>query len=251
MPNLVPSSFSSQTLSFCFYICICILIVLFKFLRSNLFIMAPLKLPSNFKYKALFYSKFLAFMPKPFALESPPFKTLNDLHSGFDPNVFSSSNTIIVETIMNLEQDLELLKSTMKKWKYEFDWVQDVWVVQLPWVEFVINGDGLVSSIRCIIYSKVESRENLLIPKLEFLLKHSTMRKTIFTILGWKLENFMRIKNVHTKKIKFYLPKSLLILFSNLLLIKVWLLTRENLFNLLSFCTCYLMTNFENMRFLF
>ncbi len=123
-------------------------------------------------------------------------------------------------------------------------------MVQLPWVEFFVNGDGLVSSVRCIIYSNVESRENLLIPKLDFLLKHSRMRKSIYTILGVKVEIFMKIKNVHTKKIKLYLPKSLLISFFNLLLIKVWLLTRENLFNLLSFCTCYLMTNFEKMRFL-
>jgi hypothetical protein len=60
----------------------------------------------------------------------------------------------------------------MKQQKYEHDYVQYVWVVQLPWVEFFMNGDGLVSSIRCIIYSKVESRENLLIPKLDSLLKH-------------------------------------------------------------------------------
>ncbi len=71
-----------------------------------------------------------------------------------------------------MTQDPKLLKSTMKQQKYEHDYVQYVWVVQLPWVEFFMNGDGLVSSIRCIIYSKVESRENLLIPKLDSLLKH-------------------------------------------------------------------------------
>ncbi len=83
--------------------------------------MALPKLPSNFKYKALFYSRFFVVIPKPFAPESPPLQILNDFHLGSDPNVFSPSNTIIVETIMNLEQDLELLKSTTKKQKYELD----------------------------------------------------------------------------------------------------------------------------------
>ncbi len=124
-------------------------------------------------------------------------------------------------------------------------------MVQLPWVEFFMNGDCLVSSIRCIIYSKVESREKLLIAKLDFLLKHYRMRKTTFIISGVKVGKFYENKKCAHKKIKFYLPRSLLIISSNLLLIKVLLLTREKLFNLLSFCTCYLMTKFENMRFLF
>jgi hypothetical protein len=76
-------------------------------------------------------------------------------------------------------------------------------VVQLPWVEFFMNGDGLVSSIRCIIYSKVEIRENLLIPKLDFLLKHSRMRKTIYTILGVKAGNFYENKKCAQKKNQF------------------------------------------------
>ncbi len=121
MPNLVPSFHF-----FCFFASICIWIVLFQFLRSILFIMALPKLPSNFKYKALFYSRFFVVIPKPFAPESPPLQILNDFHLGSDPNVFSPSNTIIVETIMNLEQDLELLKSTTKKQKYELDQIQDV-----------------------------------------------------------------------------------------------------------------------------
>jgi hypothetical protein len=73
-------------------------------------------------------------------------------------------------------------------------------VVQLPWVEFFMNGDGLVNSIRCIIYSKIESRKKLLIPKLDFLLKHSRMRKTTFTILGVKVGKFYETKKCAHKR---------------------------------------------------
>jgi hypothetical protein len=41
--------------------------------------MTPLKLPSNFKYKALFGSRFLASSLKPFAFKSLPFEALNNL----------------------------------------------------------------------------------------------------------------------------------------------------------------------------
>jgi hypothetical protein len=78
------------------------------------------------------------------------------------------------------------------------------------------------------------------VAKLEYLLKHLGRRKTTFTMPRVKVGEFYGNKNVHMQKNKFYLPKSLLILFSNLLLIKVWLLIKENLSSLLSFCMCYL-----------
>ncbi len=68
------AKFSSEfSFFFGFFASICISIVLFKFLRSILFIMALPELPSNFKYKALFYSRFFAIIPKPSALDSLPF----------------------------------------------------------------------------------------------------------------------------------------------------------------------------------
>jgi hypothetical protein len=61
-------------------------------------------------------------------------------------------------------------------------------------------GDGLVSSIRCKVCSKVESRENLLIPKLDYLLKHSRRRKATVVILGVKVgEVYKKYKCAHAK----------------------------------------------------
>jgi hypothetical protein len=76
--------------------------------------MAPPKLPLNFKYKVLFGS-YTSPPSKPFARESPPLEALNDQHSNFHPNVASSNNDVIVAIIVDLEQDLQLSKSTMKK----------------------------------------------------------------------------------------------------------------------------------------
>ncbi len=110
MPNLVPSFHIlfqvnlGSTRFFCCFFCFYLYKYFFsKFLRSNLTIMAPPKLSSNFKYKALFGYRFLTFALEPSTFESPPFEALNDFHSSSNPNVASFSNTIIVKIIVNLE----------------------------------------------------------------------------------------------------------------------------------------------------
>ncbi len=52
---------------------------------------------------------------EPFAPKSPSLETLNHQHSSSNPNVVTSNNNVIVATIIDLEQDLKLSKSTMKK----------------------------------------------------------------------------------------------------------------------------------------
>jgi hypothetical protein len=55
--------------------------------------MAPLKISSNFRCKALFGSKFARLPQELIALESPPpLEALNDLHVDFDLNVVSLNN---------------------------------------------------------------------------------------------------------------------------------------------------------------
>jgi hypothetical protein len=67
-------------------------------------------------------------------------------------------------------------------------------------MQSIIDGDGLVSFIRCKVCSKVEGRNNLLIPKLDFLLKHSGKRKATFVILGVKVREFYKNKKcAHAK----------------------------------------------------
>jgi hypothetical protein len=70
----------------------------------------------------------------------------------------------------------------------------------LPWPKFVIGEDGLVSFIRWIVYSKVEGKEKLLIPKFDSLLEHLRRREAIFVMLGVKVEEIYGNKKcVHVK----------------------------------------------------
>jgi hypothetical protein len=108
--------------------------------------MAPPKLSSNFKYKALFGYEFLTFALKPSTFESPPLETLNDLHSSFNHNVVSFNNTIIVKIIVNWNKTLNCQKSTIGKQKHKLGRkFQDVWASRSLWTKFVINWDGLMN----------------------------------------------------------------------------------------------------------
>jgi hypothetical protein len=65
--------------------------------------MAPLMFASHFKYKALFGYRFPTLPQELITHELPPLKALNDLHVHFDPNVDSSSNIVIIRSIIKLE----------------------------------------------------------------------------------------------------------------------------------------------------
>jgi hypothetical protein len=70
----------------------------------------------------------------------------------------------------------------------------------LPWVESFINGDDLVSFVRCIVCSKVEGREKLLISNLDYLLKYLGERKTTFAMPKVKIGKFYENKTcAHAK----------------------------------------------------
>ncbi len=65
---------------------------------------------------------------------------------------------------------------------------------RLPWEKKFIDGDSLVSFVRCTICSKVEGRKKLLIPKLDYLLKHLGRRKTTFAMPKVKVGEFYENK---------------------------------------------------------
>jgi len=75
----------------------------------------------------------------------------------------------------------------------------------LPWVEFVINGDGLVNFVKSTVCSKVEGRKKLLIPKLDYLLKYLRRRKTTFAMPKVKIGKFYENKKcAHVKNHVFF-----------------------------------------------
>jgi hypothetical protein len=202
--------------------------------------MAHLKLIVNFKFKAIFSLRVHTSCNE----HSPPWSfhvniDLNIVSSStyahfISPNIVSSKN--VVPIVVNLEQEFKPQKSITKKWKYKLGKkFQDVWATWLP---FVVNRNRLVTFVRCKVYSTIEGRENLLMPKMDYLLKHTRRWKAISNMPRVKIGSFIKTKNVITKQLKLCLPKSHMIIFCKLLSIKIQGWTKRQFYNLLSFCTC-------------
>ncbi len=49
---------------------------------------------------------------------------------------------------------------------------QDASTTHLPWVESIVDENGLMQQVRCKICTSIERKEKLLGPKLDSLLKH-------------------------------------------------------------------------------
>jgi hypothetical protein len=56
---------------------------------------------------------------------------------------------------------------------------QDSWAVKLPWTEAVMGTDGRITQVQCKIYSNIEGREKLLVPKIDSLYKPDGRRKVL------------------------------------------------------------------------
>jgi hypothetical protein len=70
----------------------------------------------------------------------------------------------------------------------------------LSWVEFLINNDGTPTYRRSKIYSKIESKKILLIPKLDFLLKHVGRQKSTSIMPRVKVGEFYKNQKMSTHK---------------------------------------------------
>jgi hypothetical protein len=54
---------------------------------------------------------------------------------------------------------------------------QKVWIVKMPWAKAIFNYQNIVSIVRCIVCSKIDCKEKLLVLKWVFLRKHVGKRK--------------------------------------------------------------------------
>jgi hypothetical protein len=70
----------------------------------------------------------------------------------------------------------------------------------LSWVEFLIFNDGTITYMRCKINSKIENRKKVLIPKLDFLLKHVGRQKTTSIMPRVKVGEFYKNQKMSTHK---------------------------------------------------
>ncbi len=54
---------------------------------------------------------------------------------------------------------------------------QDVWAFKMPWAEPIFNEVGLVTSIKCHVYSTIEKKEKVLVVKWDSIEKHASKKK--------------------------------------------------------------------------
>jgi hypothetical protein len=143
--------------------------------------MAPLLLPSGFKYRRFFSAD----VPK------RPAEEVQVPSNPSNPDLGESSATVAArEEVRRKCREYE--RSRM---------FQDIWAVKLPWAESILGADGKVHQVRCLVCTKIEGREKLLASKLDTLWKHGGRRKAHVDIPGvaQKGEFFTALDCAHLK----------------------------------------------------
>lgn len=130
-------------------------------------VMRPLKPLINFCYKYFFNDRLLPLKIK-FV-----FQQTNCCIIGFNtlaPSTIWSSN--------NLNEDHIIVATTKNKNKKQFEYdvqykLQDIWATKYTWVENVVAKDGFICAMRCKVCTIIEHKDNIMIPKMDFLSKHA------------------------------------------------------------------------------
>jgi hypothetical protein len=64
------------------------------------------------------------------------------------------------------------------KAKWEINWVyKEHWVANFSWSKPICAEDGKMKMVCCKVYSQIERRRKKLVPKLDSLVKHSSLHK--------------------------------------------------------------------------
>jgi len=65
------------------------------------------------------------------------------------------------------------LKSYDHTRKFELEWV-----AKLPWVEGVLDTNVVLHNVTCKVYTTIDKKPCLFVPKWDILMKHESRRKT-------------------------------------------------------------------------
>jgi hypothetical protein len=156
-------------------------LVLFRSLLPDCSLMAPLLLPSGFRYWRFFST----------GTPQRPAEEVEVAPTDANPDGAEASSTAAMREEVR-----------RKRREYERSRVfQDIWVAKLPWAESILGADGKVHQVRCLVCTKIEGRDKLLAPKLDTLWKHGGRRKAHVDIPGVarKGEFFTALDCAHLK----------------------------------------------------
>jgi hypothetical protein len=74
----------------------------------------------------------------------------------------------------------------------------DAWALKMPWAEPIFNEIGLVISMKCYVYSKIEKRDKVLVAKWDSIENHVSKKKLMVLSGLW-------IQNVGMQKMKLFM----------------------------------------------
>jgi hypothetical protein len=124
-------------------------LVLFRSLLPDCSLMAPLLLPSGFRYWRFFSASASQHLAE--EVEVPP----------------SAANCNGAEA-----SSMAAMWEEVRHKRREYEWSRvfhDIWAAKLPWAESILGVDGKVHQVRCLVCTKIKGRDKLLAPKLDTL----------------------------------------------------------------------------------
>jgi hypothetical protein len=85
---------------------------------------------------------------------------------------------------------LEIPKKVVVNVNCEF---QKIWAMKMPWVEPIFNEFGLVFTMRCCVYTKIERKEKNWVVKWNLLLNIQVKRRVMMVSGSW-IQNVCMLK---------------------------------------------------------
>jgi len=102
------------------------------------------------------------------------------------------------------------LKKPFQPFKFCNGIVLEGWATRFCWSKLVCGKDGKMHKVKCWVCSKVEGRDKLLVPKLDYLIKHSGMWKCTIVKLRVTIGQYYICRiNSHVKNEKLFDAKGL------------------------------------------
>jgi hypothetical protein len=92
----------------------------------------------------------------------------------FDVNPIAMFETVVIDVDDECVPFLEIPKKVVVNVNCEF---QKTWAMKMPWVEPIFHEVGLVSTMRCPIYTKIERKGKNWVVKWNFIIKHPNKKK--------------------------------------------------------------------------
>jgi len=98
-----------------------------------------------------------------------------------DSLVTSSENVVILSVLFDMGLNPNSLRMCpLQKLKKSYDHSRKFlleWVAKLPWAESVLATNVVLHNVRCKVYTTIDKKPCLLVPKWDTLMKHEGRRK--------------------------------------------------------------------------